>query len=60
MNVLELSTLLKTDRTVRLLDVRTPGEFDTAHISGAYNVPLDQLHEHTSGWCWQVIYRRTG
>jgi rhodanese-related sulfurtransferase len=30
----------------RILDVRTPGEFDTAHIPGAYNVPLDLLKEH--------------
>jgi rhodanese-related sulfurtransferase len=30
----------------RLLDVRTPGEFRTAHIPGAYNVPLDTLREH--------------
>lgn len=30
----------------RVLDVRTPGEFDTVHIPGAYNVPLDLLREH--------------
>jgi rhodanese-related sulfurtransferase len=30
----------------RLLDVRTPGEYETAHIAGAYNVPLDTLSEH--------------
>jgi rhodanese-related sulfurtransferase len=30
----------------RVLDVRTPGEFDSAHIPGAYNVPLDLLREH--------------
>jgi rhodanese-related sulfurtransferase len=30
----------------RLLDVRTPGEYQTAHIPGAYNVPLDTLAEH--------------
>jgi rhodanese-related sulfurtransferase len=30
----------------RLLDVRTPGEFDSQHIDGAYNVPLDTLGEH--------------
>lgn len=46
MNSLELSTLLRTDETVRLLDVRTPAEFENAHITGAYNVPLDQLNEH--------------
>jgi rhodanese-related sulfurtransferase len=30
----------------RLLDVRTPAEFGTAHIPGSYNVPLDLLKEH--------------
>jgi rhodanese-related sulfurtransferase len=30
----------------RLLDVRTPGEYESAHIAGAYNVPLDTLGEH--------------
>lgn len=30
----------------RLLDVRSPGEFEHEHIAGAYNVPLDTLPEH--------------
>lgn len=30
----------------RILDVRTPAEFETAHIPGSYNVPLDTLREH--------------
>ena len=30
----------------RLLDVRTPAEFTTAHVPGSYNVPLDLLREH--------------
>lgn len=30
----------------RLIDVRTPGEFETVHIPGSYNVPLDLLREH--------------
>ncbi len=30
----------------RILDVRTPAEFQTSHIPGAYNVPLDTLREH--------------
>lgn len=46
MNALELSTLLRADETARILDVRTPSEFENAHIAGAYNVPLDQLNEH--------------
>jgi rhodanese-related sulfurtransferase len=30
---------------VRLLDVRTPAEFETAHIPGSINVPLDTVRE---------------
>ena len=32
----------------RLLDVRSPAEFTTAHIPGSYNVPLDLLREHAT------------
>jgi rhodanese-related sulfurtransferase len=28
---------------LRLLDVRTPGEFQSGHIAGSVNVPLDQV-----------------
>ncbi len=41
-----LSDLLDSPTPPRVLDVRTPGEFETAHIAGAYNVPLDLLREH--------------
>ncbi|MFD3977692.1 rhodanese-like domain-containing protein [Streptomyces sp. NBUL23] len=41
-----LQHLLTTGDGPRLLDVRTPGEFRTGHIPGAYNVPLDTLREH--------------
>ena len=38
---------LRAERpATRLLDVRTPGEFEAEHIEGAYNVPLDALAEH--------------
>jgi rhodanese-related sulfurtransferase len=30
----------------RILDVRTPTEFETAHIPGSHNVPLGLLREH--------------
>ena len=30
----------------RLIDVRTPAEFESAHIPGARNVPLDVLRAH--------------
>ena len=42
----ELAGLLRERPDTRLLDVRTPGEFEAEHIAGAYNVPLDTLAEH--------------
>ena len=42
----KLSERLGSATPPRVLDVRTPGEFETAHIAGAYNVPLDLLREH--------------
>ena len=33
---------------VRVIDVRTPGEFESMHIPGAINLPLDQLDQHQS------------
>lgn len=32
---------------VTLIDVRSPAEFETAHIPGAVNVPLNLLEDHT-------------
>jgi rhodanese-related sulfurtransferase len=46
MNPARLQSLITSGRAPRMLDVRTPGEFGTAHIAGAYNVPLDVLREH--------------
>lgn len=43
---LELRTLLDNGARVRLVDVRTGGEFESGHIRGSYHVPLDSLHEH--------------
>ncbi len=31
---------------IRFIDVRTPAEFESVHIPGSYNVPLDTLSEH--------------
>ncbi|MGZ8412452.1 MAG: rhodanese-like domain-containing protein, partial [Gemmatirosa sp.] len=42
----ELARLVRDHPETRLLDVRTPGEFEAEHIAGAYNVPLDTLGEH--------------
>lgn len=41
-----LRELLADADAPRVLDVRTPGEFESSHIPGAYNVPLDTLREH--------------
>src|SRR5690242_14568176 len=41
-----LSDRLESPAPPRIIDVRTPGEFETAHIAGAYNVPLNLLREH--------------
>lgn len=48
MSPAELIALQDADPSVRILDVRTTGEFHTAHLPGAYNVPLDQIGEHAS------------
>lgn len=43
-----LRALMLADPALRILDVRTGGEFDTVHIPGSYNVPLDTLGEHVA------------
>ncbi len=42
----ELRKLRNEHPDLRILDVRTGGEFESAHIPGSYNVPLDTLGEH--------------
>jgi rhodanese-related sulfurtransferase len=44
----DVAALLEREPATRLLDVRTPGEYRTAHIRGAYNVPIDSLSEHAA------------
>jgi len=41
-NPTDLATIRSS---VTLLDVRSPGEFESSHIPGSYNVPLDLLPE---------------
>ena len=43
----QLRQLMHADPLIRVLDVRTGGEFDGVHIPGSFNVPLDTLGEHT-------------
>ncbi|NNE94801.1 MAG: rhodanese-like domain-containing protein [Acidimicrobiales bacterium] len=42
----QLRNIRQTDPDLRILDVRGGGEFETVHIPGSYNVPLDTLGEH--------------
>ncbi len=42
----QLRQLRDEDPDIRILDVRSGGEFETMHIPGSYNVPLDTLGEH--------------
>lgn len=42
-NAADAKALLQSDSTVVLLDVRTPQEFEQAHIKGAILLPYDQI-----------------
>lgn len=42
----ELDELRRGASSLRILDVRTPSEFESRHIGGSYNVPIDLLSEH--------------
>ncbi len=37
---------LKENQDIRLIDVRSPTEFESMHIPGSYNVPMNTLDEH--------------
>jgi rhodanese-related sulfurtransferase len=41
-----LQEWMRADADFRIIDVRTPAEFESTHIPGAYNIPLDLLGEH--------------
>ncbi|WP_214405590.1 rhodanese-like domain-containing protein [Pseudonocardia lacus] len=44
----DLRERLASTEPPRLVDVRTPAEFETAHIPGAVNIPLDVLRAHAA------------
>jgi rhodanese-related sulfurtransferase len=44
----ELRDRIASDTPLQILDVRTPAEFETSHIDGSLNVPLDLLTDHGS------------
>lgn len=39
-------TMVANNADTLVVDVRTPGEFETAHVAGAINIPLDQVDAH--------------
>lgn len=41
----ELAMDIPHDNLLEIIDVRKPGEFDTAHVKGAINIPLDTLSD---------------
>ena len=47
---------LRDPEAVTVIDVRSPAEYETAHIAGSYNVPLDLLGEHAA----QLVSRLDG
>ncbi len=44
--VQQVRELMQEDPLLRVIDVRTGGEFETMHIPGSFNIPLDTLDEH--------------
>ncbi|OBK71245.1 sulfurtransferase [Mycobacterium sp. 1274761.0] len=63
----ELRALLTSSAPPRVIDVRTPAEFETSHIAGAVNVPLDVVEKNQSEVASRlgrdrdvVLVRRTG
>lgn len=45
---IDVSSLVERieDGRARLVDVRSPAEFEGMHVPGAYNVPLDRIEEY--------------
>ena len=50
-STIDANELRQTVGQIRLLDVRSASEFETAHIAGSYHVPLDTLGEHCDDIC---------
>ena len=45
-DVVTTRALMANESDVLLVDVRTPGEYETAHIDGSINLPLEQVDTH--------------
>ncbi|MFM9106963.1 MAG: rhodanese-like domain-containing protein [Chloroflexota bacterium] len=46
--VVTAGELAGVQQSVTILDVRTPAEFESEHIPGSFNVPLDQLPHYAA------------
>jgi rhodanese-related sulfurtransferase len=46
LDVAAVQVLVDTNPDVLLVDVRTSGEYGTAHVPGSVNLPLDQVDAH--------------
>ena len=44
--VKELEAMLAARRPLKIVDVRSPGEYRSSHVPGAQNVPLGSLNGH--------------
>lgn len=49
LTVRQLEEQLKAGRDLKLIDVRTPGEFNSGSIPGAVNMPVDELRSRLAG-----------
>lgn len=47
-DVATIRTQVDSNSAPLLVDVRTPTEFESSHIPGAVNLPLNQLNQHAS------------
>jgi tRNA 2-selenouridine synthase len=57
MNYLDLEAFLGASRQVPVADVRTPAEFETGHLPGAFNLPLFDDGERARVG---TLYKQTG
>lgn len=48
LDVSELRHLLDSWSELVVLDVRSPGEYETVHVEASVNLPLDQIEQHSS------------
>ena len=44
----ELNTLGQQGKQVHLIDVRSPAEYRSSHVSGAISMPIDELSAEKS------------